>query len=180
MVYPFNFEEKIKFTRIRELLKEYCASQMGIEMVDGMSFSSDFGEVTAKLELTSELLCILSQADNLPTIVFADVRDALKKIRVEGLFLEEKELFDLRRSLASIRDLVRFLASKNVDEYPRLKHEAEGVEMHPFIVDRIECHPRQVRENKRSCIARIGPDTVRYPVAYGHGIKKDAGYFAAS
>lgn len=138
MVYPSNFEEKIKFSRIRELLKDYCASPMGMEMVDDMSFASGFAEVVAKLELTNELLHILNQSDNMPSIVFADVREALKKIRIEGLFLEEKELFDLRRSLASIRDLVRFLASKSAVDFPRLKHEAEGIEVHPFIVDRID------------------------------------------
>jgi DNA mismatch repair protein MutS2 len=138
VIYPVNFEDKIKFTRIRELLKESCSSNMGAEKVDAIRFSDDFSTVSVWLGQTNELLGILSKDENLPTLVFVDVRDALRKIRVEGLFLEEKELYDLRRSLASIRDLVRFINAKSNDEIPHLKQLSQGIEVHPFIIDRID------------------------------------------
>ena len=36
MVYPENFEHKIKFDRIRELVGNYCLSDMGREQVAAM------------------------------------------------------------------------------------------------------------------------------------------------
>ena len=44
--------------------------------------------------------------------VFFDVRPSLKRIRVEGMYMDEQELFDLRRSLETIRDIVRFCGKR--------------------------------------------------------------------
>ncbi|PZX13812.1 DNA mismatch repair protein MutS2 [Breznakibacter xylanolyticus] len=138
VIYPQNFEEKIKFTRIREHLKAHCASTLGIERVDAMQFTSRHDEMTGWLLQTHEMLVLMTTADGFPTMVFVDIREALKKIRIEGLYLEEKDLFDLRRSLASIRDLVRFLSSQDEVCYPSLRALAAQVTIYPGIIDRID------------------------------------------
>jgi len=138
VIYPVNFEEKIKFTRIREYLKEHCASELGQERVDAMTFSDNFELVQEWLQQTNEFLRILTEEETFPSAVFVDVREALHKIRVEGLYLEEKELYDLRRSLVSIRDLVKFFSSKSDEDYPRLKALASNVVIYPFITERID------------------------------------------
>lgn len=48
--------------------------------------------------------------------IFFDVRPSLKRIRVEGMYLDEQELFDLRRSLETIRDIIHFLTLTPNDE----------------------------------------------------------------
>lgn len=48
--------------------------------------------------------------------IFFDVRPSLKRIRVEGMYLDEQELFDLRRSLETIRDIIHFLTLTSNDE----------------------------------------------------------------
>lgn len=138
MIYPSNFEEKIKFNRIRQLVKDKCASTLGSEWVEKMRFSTSFEEVMVWLKQTQEFVGILTNEDEYPSAHFIDVRDALKKIRVEGLFLEEKELFDLRKSLASIRDLIRFFSSKSDELYPELKKLSSGVTVYPVLFDRID------------------------------------------
>ena len=55
------------------------------------------------------------EEDGFPDQFFFDVRPSLKRVRVEGMYLDEQELFDLRRSLETIRDIVRFL-HRNEDE----------------------------------------------------------------
>ena len=45
MIYPQNFEQKIGFDQIRQLLKEKCLSTLGEERVMDMAFSDHFGEV---------------------------------------------------------------------------------------------------------------------------------------
>jgi DNA mismatch repair protein MutS2 len=138
VIYPVNFEEKIKFTRIREYLKEHCASELGQERVDAMTFSDNFELVQEWLQQTNEFLRILTEEETFPSAVFVDVREALHKIRVEGLYLEEKELYDLRRSLVSIRDLVKFFSNKSDEDYPRLKALSSNVVIYPFITERID------------------------------------------
>jgi DNA mismatch repair protein MutS2 len=138
VIYPQNFEEKIKFNRVRDLIRANCASALGVERVDEMHFSTRFDEVTVWLNQTNEMLQLMTTSDGFPTVVFVDIREALKKIRIEGLYLEEKELFDLRRSLSSIRDLIRFLSAQDDEQYPSLKQMASQVNIYPGIIDRID------------------------------------------
>ncbi len=72
---------------------------------------------------------------------FFDVRPSLKRICVEGMYLDEQELFDLRRSLETIRDIVRFLQAKNGDEetspYPCLSRLAGDISIFPQLIAEI-------------------------------------------
>ena len=110
VIYPENFEEKIKFTKIRSLIKESCLSSLGKEQVDQMAFSGSFDHVTSLLGETWEFRRILTEEDAFPLGSIVDVRAPLLRIRVEGLFMEEEELFDLKRSLTTVKDITRFFA----------------------------------------------------------------------
>ena len=46
MIYPHNFEQKIGFDQIRQLLKGKCLSTLGEERVDEMTFSDNYDEST--------------------------------------------------------------------------------------------------------------------------------------
>ncbi|GAB1454620.1 hypothetical protein MASR2M47_46760 [Draconibacterium sp.] len=97
--YPENFESKIGFDRIREMLHEKCLSNMGLEWVDEMQFQIDFTSIENQLGEVDEFCRIVREFDNFPSSHFYDLREALQKIRLEGRFLEPTELFDLKRSL---------------------------------------------------------------------------------
>ena len=140
MIYPQNFEQKIGFDQIRSLVKGKCLSPLGEERVDGMQFSSVFGEMEERLEQVAEFVRLLRAEDNFPAQYFFDVRPSLKRIRIEGMYLDEQELFDLRRSLETIRDIVRFLLREEETEaspYPRLKRLAGDIDVFPAIITKI-------------------------------------------
>lgn len=116
MIYPQNFEQKIGFDSIRHLLKEKCLSTLGQERVDEMNFSESFKDINEWLEQVMEFMRIIQEEDSFPDQYFFDVRPSLKRIRVEGMYLDEQELFDLRRSLETIRDIIHFLTLTPNDE----------------------------------------------------------------
>ncbi|WP_430811314.1 MULTISPECIES: endonuclease MutS2 [unclassified Carboxylicivirga] len=138
MIYPDSFEDKIKFTRIRELVKESCMSALGKEAVDEMTFSSDFDKVNINLLRTNEFKKVCLEEDNFPSGYFIDVREPLSRIRTEGRFMEESELFDLKRSLSTINDICRFFNKREDEDYPRLKELVAEVAVFPFILDNID------------------------------------------
>jgi len=138
VIYPDSFEEKIKFTRIRELVKDSCMSSLGKEVVDEMQFSTNFDEVSLNLQRTFEFKKVCLEEDNFPIGYFIDVREPLVRIRTEGRFMDEKELFDLKRSLATINDICRFFNKKEEEEYPKLKELVAEVAVFPFILDNID------------------------------------------
>lgn len=144
MIYPQNFEQKIGFDQIRQLVKGKCLSTLGMERVDEMAFSDDYREIDRRLEQVMEFISILQGEDDFPSRYFFDVRPSLKRIRVEGLYMDESELFDLRRSLETIRDVVRFLRQTDDEEdeeahspYPALYELAGEVMVFPILIARI-------------------------------------------
>ena len=142
MIYPQNFEQKIGFDQIRQLLKDKCLSTLGEERVNEMNFSDHFEEVDELLNQVEEFVRIIQEEDNFPDQFFFDVRPSLKRIRIEGMYMDEQELFDLRRSLETIRDIVRFLQRNDEEEsdcpYPSLKKLAGDITVFPQLITKID------------------------------------------
>lgn len=163
MIYPQNFEQKIGFDQIRQLLKEKCLSTLGEERVAGMSFSDSHEHVEELLNQTTEFVRIIQEEDNFPDQFFFDVRPSLKRVRVEGMYMDEQELFDLRRSLETIRDIVRFLQRDSDDEesdipYPSLKRLAGDIAVFPQLITKIDSILNKygkIKDNASTELARI-------------------------
>lgn len=145
MIYPQNFEQKIGFDSIRHLLKEKCLSTLGEERVNVMVFSESYNDINEWLEQVMEFMRIIQEEDGFPDQYFFDVRPSLKRIRVEGMYLDEQELFDLRRSLETIRDIVSFLTrtsdggeeEEGNSPYPTLRKLAGDIMVFPQLITRI-------------------------------------------
>lgn len=140
MVYPANFEQKIGFDKIRHLLLEQCLSPLGEERVASMAFSTRFEEICCQLEEVKEFVHILQGDREFPGHFFFDVRYSLKRIRPEGTWLDERELFDLRRSLQTINDIVSFFKYDEEGEklYPALTVLAGHILVFPQVIRQID------------------------------------------
>jgi len=144
MIYPKNFETKIGFDEIRTLLKAQCLSTLGKEKVDEMAFSDDAQTINEWLEQIREFRRIQQEAETFPLNYFFDVRESIARIRLENTHLEENELFDLRRSLETITQIVNLLNKNGGDEenpeypYPALHRLAEDVLTFPAMIRRID------------------------------------------
>ena len=146
MIYPNNFEHKLGFDEIRRLLKERCLSTLGKEKVDEISFSTDAVQVNEWLTQVREFRRLQAEKDDFPLQYFFDVREAVSRIRLENTHLEEDEVWDLRRSLETIANIVRYLeqgaeetASGDLNyPYPALHSLTEGVTTFPAMIRRID------------------------------------------
>ena len=103
---------------------------------------------------------ILKGEDEFPANFFFDVRYSLKRIRPEGTWLDEKELFDLKRSLQTINDIVRFLKPTEDEEikYPALTALAGEIMVFPHLVESIDTiidKFGKIKDNASPTLARI-------------------------
>jgi DNA mismatch repair protein MutS2 len=146
VIYPNNFEQKIGFDEIRELLKARCLSTLGKEKVDKIAFSKDAGVVNEWLAQVREFRRLQEESDDFPMQYFFDVRESIKRIRLENTHLEENEVWDLRRSLETIANIVKYL-ERGAEEtasgethypYPALHRLTEDVTTFPAIIRRID------------------------------------------
>ena len=139
MIYPQNFEDKIGFSRIRELISERCFCTLGIQRVQEMRFTDSFDDIKRWISETDEMMRILVLGD-FPENHFYDTRTALKRIRIENTFLETEELLQLCRSLDAITHIVEYLLRSEDDVYlyPRLAKKSEHIGTFSPIVKKIQ------------------------------------------
>ncbi len=161
MTYPKNFEQKTGFDQIRSLIKEKCLSALGIDYTDRMEFSTDYEVIRKQLNQTWEFVHIIENSDDFPANFFFDVRPSLKRIRIEGTFLEETELFDLRRSLDTIQGILRFLRPDSEEDeikYPFLYELSKEVGSFPQLIKQIDAILDKfghIKDNASPALAQI-------------------------
>jgi DNA mismatch repair protein MutS2 len=138
MTYPDNFENKIGFDRIRSLLTEKCLSPMGLEKVEKIQFTDDIETLSKTLSATFEFQQILTFEDFFPNEHYYEIAECLNKIRVEGTFPEVQEVFDLKRSLETVKTILNFFKSRDESKYPVLKSMCGSVKTYPYVLDTID------------------------------------------
>ena len=165
MNFPDNFEHKIAFESVRNILKQYCKFTLSKEEVDAMAFTSDFEQLVVKLDESNEMLTIL-QDDSMefPSSNYYDLRESMKRIMVEGFALDENDLYDLRRTLDSVRELYSFLGKLNEELFPRLKSCISDVNPLTFIIqdiDKILDKHGRIKDNASPELQRIRKQIVQ-------------------
>ena len=159
MLYPHNIEQKIDFQVIRDGLKGCCMSSLGKERVDAMQWLTHYPTVRDLLARVREMMAVLTD----PALAFPhgeiyDLREALSRIRIEGLFMDEAELFSLRKMLDYAGQLERFFATLDKAKYPLLSQESGiGSQLGNIIttIDRILDRYGKMRDNASPELARI-------------------------
>lgn len=119
MIYPETFEAKLGFDQIRVKLKNYCLSGAGQGWVDDMKFSTEFEFIKTLLNQNIEFRLIIEKGENFPSRHFFDPTEWIKKISLEGNWLEADEFLNLAYGVETILACKTFL-QKNAEIYPHL------------------------------------------------------------
>ena len=160
MIYPQNLEQKIDFQVIRDGLKACCTSTLGKERVDSMLWQTHYDIVCGLLARVCEMMGVLND----PALAFPqgeiyDLREALLRIRIEGLFMDEAELFSLRKMLDYAVQLERFFATLDEVKYPTLTSDFSRSisSLSPIVtsIDAILDRYGKMRDNASPQLARI-------------------------
>ena len=152
MIYPDNFENKIGFDDIRRLLKGRCVSSLGTAWVDTkVHFMTQHSDVVKALQEYTEYGLLMEEYGDDFEANFFDVREPLIRLRAERTYMEEPQLFDLKRSLQTANYLMKIIGSANSGDsdedtagneeehrYPALWKRTENIDTFPEIVNRID------------------------------------------
>lgn len=160
-IYPENIEEKIDFKVIRARLQGACHSSLGKDEVDKMTFLTDEKTIRHLLAEADEMQKVQEDGSlNMPAGEIHDMHEALGRIRVEGLFMDEEELWMLRKTIDYAVQMEQFLSGLNQQRFPILsaKHLEEGNKSLKDIVREIDSVLDQygkMRDNASSDLYRI-------------------------
>lgn len=121
MIFPHNFEDKIGFDQIRQLLKDQCMSGMGREYADKMRFDANFSQIERKVGQADEFLQILKFGNPFPAQNYFNLIPELQRIKLPGTYIFQEQLFDLKSSLETLNDVITYLKSLDEGKYPLLR-----------------------------------------------------------
>jgi DNA mismatch repair protein MutS2 len=137
-IYPENFETKIGFDRIREILRSRCNGSPGEENVERMHFVAEPEILQTLIGETDEFVRIVKEFPHFPADPYFDVRNILNNIRTEGSFMEKEDLFHLKQSLETLKSIVLFFDRDKEKSMPLLCLKARGIQIFPYIYNRID------------------------------------------
>ena len=139
MIYPPSFESKVGFDRIREQVGGLCTTEAARRKLGGQTFCDRAEEVELRQARCDEMRTIVMLESDFPAEEFTDTDQLLKKIEIEGAFLDVEEMIALRRALSSVNDVVSFFNERREsNRYPALCELSREVESFPAIVNHID------------------------------------------
>ncbi|MGF1533009.1 MAG: endonuclease MutS2 [Bernardetiaceae bacterium] len=137
MLYPHNIEQKIGFDQIRTRLKTLCQGKIGKTLVEAIHFHAKYETIQRLTQQTAEFLRIINSGLPFPNAYFLDVSDSLAQAKIENSYLSEQAFFDLKNSLQTLYDALRFF-HEHQDQYPRLYELSEGIALPADLVEAIQ------------------------------------------
>ena len=150
MANPARLESSIGFDRVREQILGLCSMRRAQEMLSGEGFSTSRREIERRLSLADEVGRLLSMEQEFPRDEFSDIAEIVRKIEIEGTFLDTAEVVTLTRALRSAGEVSSFVLSRDAAAYPSVRALSERVASFVHIVaeaDRIIDNFGQMRDN---------------------------------
>lgn len=164
MTYPENIEQKIDFQVIRNGLQGCCMSPLGREHVDAMAWQTNYETIRHLLIRAREMMTVLQDALlSFPHGEIYDLREALSRIRIEGLFLDEAELFSLRKTLDYVAQVERFFRTLDQERFPVLSALTTGNTLGHIVteIDRLLDRYGRLKDSASPELARIRAEITR-------------------
>lgn len=138
MIYPRNFEQKVGFDIIRQMIRENCLSSMGISYVEKIRFNSNFELLNKLLHQVEEFRQILLLEESFPSSDYFDLNPELKRISIPGTYIEQEKLFDLKSSLTTIDECIHFINNLEENKFPSIHSLAKPVKLDKNIIHKIQ------------------------------------------
>lgn len=165
MLYPADFELKIGFDRIRELVKTHCQGPLGVQLADRIGFRSDHDTILLLVEQVWEMKQIFIEGLLFPAPEYADMNNEFRRLRTEGTFIEPVMLFDLHASLSSIADCLKFFKVRGRERFIRLSALAGAIRFDSSIMDHIDAIMDEkglIRDSASPLLGKIRKDIVSH------------------
>ncbi|MCD4730081.1 MAG: Smr/MutS family protein, partial [Bacteroidales bacterium] len=138
MIYPRNFEQKIGFDTIRQMIQENCLSSMGSAYVEKIRFTSNFELLDKLLLQVEEFRQILLLEENFPSMDYFDLKAELRRIGIPGTYIEQEKLFDLKSSLTTIDECIDFIHQLETDKFPSILTLTQPINLDKNIIHKIK------------------------------------------
>ncbi|MCX2741613.1 endonuclease MutS2 [Pontibacter anaerobius] len=163
MIYPENFEIKIGFAQVREMLSELCLSPLGRHFVNRMQFLNRHDLVERLLQQTEEFKQLLESDAEIPLQHYYDPTAYLDRAAIEGTYLDVTQFFEIKMSLRTIRDSLRFISEPEEGQYEALKALGANISVERSLLaalDKVVDDAGAVRDDATPELQRLKRDLI--------------------
>ena len=103
--------EKLQLKEVKELIKEYCVSSLGKELIDKVAPSDNFNIVKRRLSENKEARKILENSNHIPLEGLFNINPIIEKVE-KGMILEPRQLISMEDFLRGCRKIKSFMTDK--------------------------------------------------------------------
>lgn len=103
--------EKLQYNKLKEIVKSYCSSSLGKDLLDKLHPSSNIKAVRNRLNETTEARRLLDAENHLPLKGITNIRNHIDKLE-KGMMLSPSELIAISDFLRGCRNIKKFMSDK--------------------------------------------------------------------
>ena len=108
-----NTFEKLQLNEVKELIKNYCVSSLGKELIEKTNPSGNFNIVKRRLNENKEARKILENSNHIPLEGLFNINPIIEKVE-KGMILEPNELISVEDFLRGCRKIKSFMRDKEL------------------------------------------------------------------
>lgn len=131
--------EKLQLNEVKELIKNYCVSSLGKELIEKITPSGNFNIVKRRLNENKEARKILENSNHIPLEGLFNINPTIEKVE-KGMLLEPNELISIEDFLRGCRKIKTFMIDK----------EFYSPTLSSYALNIIEC--KSIEEEIKYCI----------------------------
>ncbi|MCL1699226.1 endonuclease MutS2 [Lysinibacillus sp. Bpr_S20] len=103
--------EKLQYNELKDIVKSYCVSGLGKQLLDKLTPSSNLTVVKNRLNETTEARTILDAEGHVPFLGVSNIDNTIKKLE-KGIILDPSELVSISDFLRGCRKIKKFMLEK--------------------------------------------------------------------
>ena len=103
--------EKLQLNEVKELVKIYCVSSLGKNLIDKLMPSNNYSVVKNRLSENKEARKVLENSNHVPLEGLFDINSLIDKVE-KGMILETQELVSCEDFLRGCRKIKSFMIDK--------------------------------------------------------------------
>lgn len=161
MIYPKEFESKIGFDSIRNILNSYCNSSLGSSEVEKMTFETSFAVITHKLRSVNEMTEIIRENLNFPLPQATDIISILSELKIPNSFVGAEKLYKLLTVLELFAHTSNFFKrfgpeSGDNQRFVNLREDVSSLIVFPELFSRLNSIVNKFGEVKDTASPALG------------------------
>lgn len=106
-----NTFEKLQYNELKEMVKSYCVSGLGKQLLDKLQPSSNLKVVKNRLLETTEARTMLNTDSHVPLLGLSNIENIMEKLE-KGMILEPTDLVAVSDFLRGCRKIKKFMVDK--------------------------------------------------------------------